>query len=62
MTATAQAEQDPAYCALRRAPSFLLVDSRAMKLVTWNVNSIRARTERVIPWLEENKPDVLIIA
>jgi exodeoxyribonuclease III len=30
-----------------------------MKLVTWNVNSIRARTERVIPWLVENKPDVL---
>src|SRR6266404_2479451 len=30
-----------------------------MKLVTWNVNSIRARTERVIPWLEANRPDVL---
>jgi len=30
-----------------------------MKLVTWNVNSIRARTERVLPWLEANKPDVL---
>lgn len=30
-----------------------------MKLVTWNVNSIRARTERVIPWLEANQPDVL---
>ena len=30
-----------------------------MKLVTWNVNSIRARTERVLPWLEANKPDVI---
>ena len=30
-----------------------------MKIVTWNVNSIRARTERVIPWLEANRPDVL---
>src|SRR5690348_10205429 len=30
-----------------------------VKLVTWNVNSIRARTERVLPWLEENQPDVL---
>ena len=30
-----------------------------MKIATWNVNSIRARTERVIPWLEANRPDVL---
>src|SRR4051812_47690929 len=30
-----------------------------MKLATWNVNSIRARVERVIPWLEANRPDVL---
>jgi exodeoxyribonuclease III len=30
-----------------------------MKLATWNVNSIRARIERVIPWLEANRPDVL---
>jgi exodeoxyribonuclease-3 len=30
-----------------------------MKLATWNVNSIRARTERVIPWLVANQPDVL---
>jgi exodeoxyribonuclease-3 len=30
-----------------------------VKIVTWNVNSIRARTERVIPWLEANRPDVL---
>jgi exodeoxyribonuclease III len=30
-----------------------------MKLATWNVNSIRARVERVIPWLEQHQPDVL---
>lgn len=30
-----------------------------MKLATWNVNSIRARVERVGPWLEEHQPDVL---
>jgi exodeoxyribonuclease-3 len=30
-----------------------------VKIATWNVNSIRARTERVIPWLEANRPDVL---
>jgi len=30
-----------------------------MKLATWNVNSIRARQERVLNWLQSNTPDVL---
>src|SRR3954468_1526226 len=30
-----------------------------LKIATWNVNSIRARTERVLPWLAEAQPDVL---
>ena len=30
-----------------------------MKLATWNVNSIRARLPRVIPWLMAAQPDVL---
>jgi exodeoxyribonuclease-3 len=30
-----------------------------MKIATWNVNSIRARVERVIPWLDAAQPDVL---
>src|SRR5438046_10199467 len=30
-----------------------------MKLATWNVNSIRARLERVLGWLDERQPDVL---
>ena len=30
-----------------------------MKLATWNVNSIRARQERVLAWLGEHEPDVL---
>lgn len=30
-----------------------------MKLATWNVNSIRARVERVGPWLDQQQPDVL---
>ena len=29
-----------------------------VKIVSWNVNSIRARLERVLPWLEANRPDV----
>ncbi len=29
-----------------------------MKLATWNVNSVKARTEVVIAWLKEAQPDV----
>ena len=32
-----------------------------MRIVTWNVNSLRARQERVEAWLEEVQPDVLLI-
>ncbi len=32
-----------------------------MKIVTFNVNSIRARLHILIPWLEKNKPDILTV-
>lgn len=30
-----------------------------MRIATWNVNSIRARLPRVLPWLESERPDVV---
>ena len=32
-----------------------------MKLATWNVNSIRAREERLLRWLGAHRPDVLCL-
>jgi len=32
-----------------------------MKLVTWNINSIRARTDRLFAWIERERPDVLCL-
>ena len=32
-----------------------------MKIVTWNVNSINARRERVLTWLRLHRPDVLCL-
>ena len=32
-----------------------------MRIATWNVNSIRARLPRVLPWLAEKKPDVVLL-
>ena len=32
-----------------------------MKIVSWNVNGIRARIDHIIAWIEENQPDVLAL-
>jgi exodeoxyribonuclease III len=32
-----------------------------MKLATWNINSIRARQERLCAWLAQHQPDVLCL-
>ena len=32
-----------------------------MRIVTWNVNSVRARLPRLLPWLEQNRPDILCL-
>ncbi len=32
-----------------------------IKLATWNVNSIRARLDRLMAWLERNQPDVMCL-
>jgi exodeoxyribonuclease-3 len=32
-----------------------------MKLVTWNVNSLKVRLSQVLDWLAENQPDVLCL-
>jgi exodeoxyribonuclease-3 len=32
-----------------------------MRIATWNVNSIKARSERLLRWLDTHKPDVLCL-
>ena len=32
-----------------------------MRIATWNVNSLKARLEKVIWWLERARPDVLLM-
>ena len=34
---------------------------RAIKIATWNVNSIRSRLQHVLSWIEKNEPDVLLL-
>jgi len=37
------------------------VFSSDLKIVTWNVNSIRARHDRVLNWLQANEPDIICL-
>lgn len=32
-----------------------------MRIATWNVNSMKARMPRLLAWLEQRKPDVLLV-
>ena len=32
-----------------------------IRLATWNVNSLKARLERVTEWIEDVQPDVLCL-
>ncbi len=32
-----------------------------MRVVTWNVNSVKQRMPRLLPWLDQRKPDVLCL-
>ena len=32
-----------------------------MRIATWNVNSVRQRLPRLLPWLDERKPDVVCL-
>jgi exodeoxyribonuclease-3 len=32
-----------------------------MRIVTWNVNSVKQRLPRLLPWLDERQPDVLCL-
>ena len=32
-----------------------------MRIATWNVNSIKQRMPRFLPWLDERQPDVVCL-
>jgi exodeoxyribonuclease III len=39
----------------------MISETRQMRIATWNVNSLRARLDKVTWWLERAKPDVLLM-
>ncbi len=32
-----------------------------MKIATWNVNSVRKRTGNLVSWLQEARPDIVVL-
>src|SRR6478752_6735075 len=34
---------------------------QGVRVVTWNVNSVKQRMPRLLPWLDERQPDVLCL-
>src|SRR4051795_12925763 len=32
-----------------------------MRIATWNVNSVKQRVPRLLPWLDERRPDVVAL-
>jgi exodeoxyribonuclease-3 len=32
-----------------------------MRIVSWNINSLRKRQDRLFPWLEATKPDIVCL-
>ncbi len=34
---------------------------RAVRIATWNVNSLKQRVPRLLPWLDERRPDVVCL-
>ena len=33
----------------------------AVRVATWNVNSVKQRLPRLLPWLDQRKPDVVCL-
>jgi len=44
-------------------PSLILISVRlaAMRIASWNVNSVRQRTEHLVAWLKETSPDIVCL-
>jgi exodeoxyribonuclease III len=38
-----------------------LCSVRAVRIATWNVNSVKQRLPRLLPWLDERRPDVVCL-
>src|SRR4051794_38784890 len=59
--AAAQARERLFAAAVLSAPSRNSPYPVGMRIATWNVNSLKARTEAVEKWVERARPDVLLM-
>src|SRR5271155_2074270 len=45
----------------RSSMSFSPLAYALLRVATWNVNSVKQRVPRLLPWLDERKPDVVCL-
>jgi exodeoxyribonuclease-3 len=48
-------------CPVAHAGGGLLLYGEPVRIATWNVNSVKQRMPRLLPWLDERRPDVVCI-
>ncbi len=46
---------------MRRCPGCARVPGSTVLVASWNINSVRARTDRLLGWLEARRPDVVCL-
>ncbi len=48
-------------CLSRSTPARTFATLSSMRIATWNVNSVKQRMPRLLPWLDERRPDVVCL-
>src|SRR5690606_2282860 len=48
-------------CPLRPWRLVLGISENPMRIATWNINGIKARLEVLLHWLEQEKPDIVVL-
>src|SRR5487761_950235 len=43
------------------APSVAAASVGSVRVATWNVNSVKQRVDRLLPWLDQRRPDVVCL-
>ena len=45
----------------RKTAKFCMIESKMLKIASWNVNSVKARLPHLLRWLNEFSPDIVLL-
>src|SRR3954467_791989 len=55
------ASRSAAISSLKSSWAIRCEEPRPVRIATWNVNSVKQRVPRLLPWLDERRPDVVCL-